>query len=336
MYTEESFCNVILKTTYTKALDAIQEKHYKDFTIPKKNGYRTIYYLDSTSSLALLQKNLTKNLLAKQPLPICIKGFQKGENYNTFLQPHIGAKFFLRIDIKNFFPSLTKQVVKDSLLELVGKSIISGVSKIVDLLYEIVTLHEKIPQGAYSSPALSNLIMSTLDQRITKYCQVFNIRYTRYADDLLFSSYSFDFYNMKWFTKKIKYILSTKKLKLNYSKLKYAKTTLVLNGYVISNQGIHLSRNRLYDIRHITTFVNNNYTPEKVALFIKEINKINLKHRNLELYPFKSLFQISQYLCGYRAFLISMLDDDFADTKHQKNMRKLIHKIEKQILRINT
>ena len=69
--------------------------------------------MEKNSELALLQKNLQKNFLAKQPLPVCVKGFRKNESYNSFLYPHIGAKYYLRIDIKNFFPSIKSHIINN-------------------------------------------------------------------------------------------------------------------------------------------------------------------------------------------------------------------------------
>ena len=60
-------------------------------------------------------------------------------------------------------------------------------------------------------------------------------------------------------------------------------------------------------------------------------NQLQLKHRDLTKQPFVSGFQFSQYLCGYRSFLISMIDVNASDTYFQKSIKKLIVKIEKTI-----
>ena len=153
--------------------------------------------------------------------------------------------------------------------------------------------------------------MARLDQRILKYCQILNIRYTRYADDLLFSSQSFNFQEKKWFLKKIKYILGTHQFRINYSKNKYGDKQIILNGYVLSNTGLRVSRNRLSDVRHVCSFVNNNYSLLENGdseVFLTKANQLKLQHRDLQKYPYKSVFQLAQYLCGYRAFLISLID----------------------------
>lgn len=207
----------------------------------------------------------------------------------------------------------------------------------MDLICEIVTLDDSLPQGASTSPSISNLVMARLDQRILKYCQAFNVNYTRYADDLLFSSIDFSFREKAWFTKKIKYILATYSFKLNYSKMKYGNGDLSLNGYIVSSDGIRLSRSRLSDIRRILSFCNingNMIAEKKFNVFLLLINKIPLNHRNLLNYPFTTFFSFLQYLRGYRAFLISWLDnDEFSMTAFQKELQKVICRIEKTLER---
>ena len=129
-------------------------------------------------------------------------------------------------------------------------------------------------------------------------------------------------------------ILSSQNLKLNYSKIKYGENELVLNGYIISNKGICLSRSRLSDIRHVVSFAkkNRNLIEEFGSeRFLQEINKLPLRHRDLTEYPFNTVFQFIQYMCGYRAFLISLVDRSYEETSFQKQLQHLIRKLETQI-----
>ncbi|PAE09674.1 reverse transcriptase, partial [Niallia circulans] len=87
-----------------------------------------------------------------------------------------------------------------------------GYTKAVStILANICTLNDSLPQGASTSPALSNLIFIDIDKKISKYCMKNKIRYTRYADDLTFSG---DF--------------ETGKL------IKYIRNTLSANGFTIN------------------------------------------------------------------------------------------------------
>lgn len=336
MYTIESFCNSVWGFSYSNVLRQVTKVDYREFEIPKKNGRRKIQYLKKGSSLEFLQKKLLSNFLEKQPLPVCVKGFNKGGSYKEYLSCHIGAKYFLRIDIENFFPSITDRQIKKGFDSCITCNSEVDKEKLFNLLCDIVTLNGSLPQGACTSPAISNLVMTTIDQRILKYCQTLGICYTRYADDLLFSSQIFDFKKKKWFLKKIKHILGSQNLRVNYSKIKYGIDSLILNGYVISNYEIRLSRSRLSDIRHVCVFIKNKYSSSKAeSIFLREINQMTLKHRDLIKYPFNWMFQVIQYLCGYRAFLISFIDDFNSTTSFQKSLRRLISQIERQIIRLS-
>lgn len=335
MLTIDSFCNSVWDTSYSKVSNDISKDEYKEFEIPKRNGVRTISYLEKDSKLGDLQKKLFVNFLEKQVTPTCVKGFKKGESYKTYLTPHVGAKFYLRVDIESFFPSISDTHVKNEISNLVVCNSDEDKEKILSLISDMVTLNGSLPQGACTSPVVSNLVMARIDQRILKYCQVFDVRYTRYADDLLFSSNDFDFSEKRWFLKKIKHILHSQEFNLNYSKIKSGREELVLNGYVISNTGIRLSRNRLSDIRHIISFADQNHVVLETSgedAFLLKANVLPLKYRDLTLYPFGSVFQFIQYMCGYRAFLISLIDNNFASTPFQKELQHLIRKIERQVL----
>lgn len=335
MYNIESFCNSVWNTSYYKVSQKITKNDYKEFRIPKKDGMRTINYLEKSSPLCEIQQQLLLNYLCKQKLPVCVKGFRSGESYRTFLSEHIGAEFFLRIDIASFFPSINESLIINEFSNLLVCESDDEKAKILDLLCEIVTLDGKLPQGACTSPAVSNIVMARVDQRITKYCQVFNIRYTRYADDLLFSSRDFNFAEKKWFIKKIKYILASQQLRLNYSKIKLGIKELVLNGYIVSSNEIRLSRNRLSDIRHSVAFAKKSslLSAGGTTAFLAAANGLPLKHRDLSRFPFATVFQFVQYLCGYRSFLISMVDNS-SSSAFQKDLKKLIRRTEQAIDKI--
>ena len=332
MFTIDSFCNHVWNMSYSKVLRSIDKECYKTFDIPKKNGIRKIRCLESGCEMDSLQLMLN-TYLQNIPLPICVKGFKKGSSYNAYLSEHIGSQFFLRTDIKDFFPSICEASIKQELplfIPIIDKK---EKEKVVDLIYDIVTINGELPQGARTSPVISNIVMIRMDQRITKYCQLFGIRYTRYADDMLFSSSTFNFKEKTWFIKKVKYILLSLNFQLNYSKLKFGHHEMILNGYVISKDGIRLSRSRLTDIRHVIATVNRSLyiiESEGEDKFLKEINRNVLKHRDLALYPFKSIFQLSQYLVGYRSYLISMYDPH-SSSSFQRELQRIIRRIEKQI-----
>ena len=93
----------------------------------------------------------------------------------------------------------------------------------------ITTLNNHAIQGAITSPAISNIIFRSLDIRIEKYCEKIGVHYTRYADDMLFSSESSYIHSYK-FTNAIQAIISDKGFYLNRKKTLKCENEISLNG----------------------------------------------------------------------------------------------------------
>jgi RNA-directed DNA polymerase len=165
---------------------------YKHFAIPKKKGgMRDIY--EPAPELKNMQRYLNyflQNYFALIKLP-GIHGFTvKQDKYNhrcnilLNAQPHVKKKFVLNIDLKEFFPSITAARVK----KLFMSEYFQYSEEIATALALLSTYEGKLNTGSPSSPIISNFICIQLDQQLIEFCATHNITYTRYADDLSFSS----------------------------------------------------------------------------------------------------------------------------------------------------
>ncbi len=154
--------------------------HYRDFKIPKRSGgVRQI----SAPYPALLdsQNWIYQNILKKIEIHPAAQGFTFKKSIITNAACHLNQKHFLKIDLKDFFPS-----IKINKVIMVFKSL--GYSnKVSFYLASICCLGDALPQGAPTSPILSNIISKTLDNRLTNFAKKLDLKYTRYADDLAFS-----------------------------------------------------------------------------------------------------------------------------------------------------
>lgn len=245
------FLTYVLQTDaeYLAAVLALMDRSYHTFQIPKSGGMRTIQAIKRDAPLYTLQKNLCRNFLDKIPLPIPATGFVKEESYLTFLKPHTGRAYYLRLDIQGFFDSIKVDMLKSCFSEFFPES---APENLADFL-SLCTYEGRLPQGAVTSPAISNVVFRQADQRILKYCQSFDtlyrngqrltedIRYTRYADDMLFSSNHLDFSNAPYFTGMISGILRSRGFQLNKRKIRFGRNEISLSGFVVS-ENIHLSR----------------------------------------------------------------------------------------------
>ncbi len=178
--------------------DATKISHYHSFEIPKKTG-GTRKISAPKKKIKKAQKWIFDNILEKMDFTENAHGFIKGKSVLTNAKNHINKEFVINIDLKDFFPSITFGRIL-GLFKGLGYS--SYVSTLLALLctesdrrvltvdentYHVAISERKLPQGACTSPPLSNMICKRLDKRLAILCKNNNIDYTRYADDMTFS-----------------------------------------------------------------------------------------------------------------------------------------------------
>jgi hypothetical protein len=313
-----------MKEDEIEAILNVKTKYYNNVKISKKNGLRKLSCIEGSSPLYDLQQNL-KVFFDKIPIANNVFGFVKGYGYKDFLKPHINRKYYLRVDIKNFFDSIDKELLK-SVLEYYVK-----IDEILDLIIDVVTLDEVLPQGGVTSPVLSNIVFRQLDIRIQKYCKKLNFEYSRYADDLLFSSNNYKLLD-KSFIRVLENILISQEFELNYSKIIKEKDEISLNGLVVG-KNIRLSRKRRKDINKILFLYNKGGEPKNISEYLNRLNNTNFNYLRKEKDEnFETAESLIQCLCGYRSFLIDWSLDENKDYygKHQdliENIEELIDKI---------
>lgn len=331
---------MVFGITATSLESIIEDKEsaYNDLDLVIKGKNRTIHAMERNSSLYKCQKLLCDKVLENYKLPVCVKGFVKGKSYKDFLENHIGQEYYLRIDIKDFFGSISKSDIEPFLVNyfLSFHNDKEATSLVVADIIEMCTLADVLPQGAVTSPIISNIVFSRLDQRITKYCQKIGVRYTRYADDLLFSSDSFDFSDKDWFFKRIQSILLSQSFEINHRKTRYANEEISLNGFVI-NEEMRLSRKRLSEIVAILRFCEDTVNVELIKdkkwnALLRSLNRYTLPYRKN---AFSSPYQLLQFLLGYRAFLLSWIEPKSV-SQNQKRIHKLIKRLEKSVKLISS
>lgn len=157
--------------------------YYREFKIPKKkDGFRIISA--PKRGLGLAQTKLAKILTEKyKPKPF-VKGYVKGESFLTNAQYHERQRWVLNIDVKDFYPSITFPRVRGLFMsEFFGFN-----DRVATILARITTTRNGLPQGARTSPVIANLIANNLDRKMIALATREKVRYTRYADDITFSS----------------------------------------------------------------------------------------------------------------------------------------------------
>lgn len=157
------------------------EKHYHNVLIPKSDGSKRKL---SVPDLILknVQRSIADNILSQYPNSKYAKAYKTGSNVVQNAQPHVGKKKILKLDIEGFFDHILYSQVKD---------IVFYKEKFAEPIRVLLTMlcyyKESLPQGAPTSPAITNIIMYDFDETVGAFCFKKNIAYTRYCDDMTFS-----------------------------------------------------------------------------------------------------------------------------------------------------
>lgn len=176
-----------------------KENLYYTFQIPKSSGgMRTIEAPEE--SLKSIQRHII-HILKNQYYLLEHNNAQGYVNHKctvTNARFHKESNHFARVDIKDFFPSINSKLIRETLPKLGmftlinnKKEIGENTQKLLDIIIQVSTLRDSLPQGAVTSPYLSNLVMIPFDHCMIEYLRENHpeIIYTRYADDIFFSSY---------------------------------------------------------------------------------------------------------------------------------------------------
>lgn len=173
---------------------------YTTFTIPKRDGTARSICAPKVQ-LKWVQRRIHEKILANIPAHDAAHGFIDGRSIVTNAAPHIGSAVVVKFDLKDFFPTIHYYRVLGFFASLgysVGNARFGTEDKSTQIAPVLARLccytpdpkawgKAHMPQGAPTSPALSNLVCRRLDSRLTGLAKKLNGVYTRYADDLTFS-----------------------------------------------------------------------------------------------------------------------------------------------------
>lgn len=132
--------------------------------------------------MRVVQYRILKDLLANVTIPDYIYGFERGKSIPKMAEVHSGKRVVISLDIKDFFPSIRHKRLVECFTGLGAQP------QAADLLAEICTYKAFVPQGALTSPRISNIVTSmTFGPVLKKYCDDNELTLTIYADDVTIS-----------------------------------------------------------------------------------------------------------------------------------------------------
>jgi len=196
-----------LRRWNSRAGRAEQLDHYHYRLVRKAGGHPRLIEAPK-DRLKILQRQILNGILLGIPVHDAVHGFRRGRSIRTFAVPHAGSGVILRMDLRDFFPSISRarvqavfrvagypEPVADRLGAIVTNAAPRGLWSRTGVVHGPEELREArdlygrphLPQGAPSSPALANLCAYRFDCRLSGLARAAGARYTRYADDLAFS-----------------------------------------------------------------------------------------------------------------------------------------------------
>ena len=223
--------------------------HYQEFWMRKRSGvYRMISAPDK--DLQAIQSTIYSRILSSVTIvhPAAV-GFRCGRSVVDNAAPHLGKRYVLKMDIHDFFGSIRSPRVRQT-FKKIGYP--ENVSKVLGAL---CCLHRHLPQGAPTSPALSNIVGYEMDRKLSALAAEYGLTYTRYADDLTFSG---DVFPKEQIIPQVKRIIRDEKFEPNHKKTHFMNQSsrkIITGVSVASGVKLTIPKSKKREIRKNVYFI---------------------------------------------------------------------------------
>lgn len=254
----------LLKVTYDRLIYHIygvpDSQKYVEFTVPKKSGSLRNISAPSSEGLKRIQRKLSQVLYSVYDPKASVHGFVPNRSILTNAQLHVRKRFILNIDLENFFDSIHFGRVRGVFMA----PPYNRSEKVATVLAQICCFSNKLPQGAPTSPVVSNIICARLDSQLRLLAKESKSTFTRYADDITFST------SLSTFPETLAYIQTSSKKSDERVALSKGLISIVQdNGFKINWNKVRLQhRSNHQEVTGITV----NQFPNLKREFIREIS----------------------------------------------------------------
>jgi len=164
-----------------RAIAAHVEQHYRHDVLWQGDKPRQLKI--PRSELKDVQRRILTKVLAPIPLADCAHGGVRGHSPRTNASQHLGQSFVAVCDVRSFFPNVRHSVVYRMFRHTLGFG-----TDVASMLTKLVTFEAQLPQGAPTSTAVANLLLTApVDEPLARESRSCDVRYTRFVDDIAFS-----------------------------------------------------------------------------------------------------------------------------------------------------
>jgi RNA-directed DNA polymerase len=309
-------------------------ERYQTFTIKKKSGGDRIINAPN-GSLKFILRCLNIVLQSIFNPHKSATGFVANKSIVDNARVHTGNNFVYNIDLENFFTSIGQSRVEECLKNPPfnlndGKAVIAEMiaglcceevkSNVQDeLANSVPNLKSVLPQGAPTSPTLSNIVAYNLDVQLSNLAKRFKLRYTRYADDITFSSMDNVYQNDSKFIKELNRIIEVEQFTINQSKVRLQEKSVhrqEVTGLIV-NEKVNVKRRYVKQIRS-WLYLWDTYGYEKASIYFQRSYLEDKGHIKVGLLYFHNV------VLGKLNYLKMVVG---SDDKRYKRLRELYDKL---------
>ena len=230
---------------------------FKQFSIKKKSGGTRQITAPRNQSFRLMLQYVNEIFKSLYVPSAYAMGFTEGRSVVTNANIHRGQNYVFNIDLKDFFPSIEQARVWKRLqleplcLQQPAANLLAGLCA-MKVSSEDGAVKFVLPQGAPTSPILTNMICDKLDRRLAGLAKRFGLHYSRYADDITFSSMHNVYQEHGAFRKELERIITDQGFKMNTDKTRLQKhgSRQEVTGIIVSDK-LNVTQKYVRDIRNI-------------------------------------------------------------------------------------
>lgn len=251
------------------SLSKDQENNYHTFTIKKSSGAdREIQA--PIQKLNVIQRIILDTFLHNVPLNQHAEGFRKKRSILTNAVRHVNSRILVKLDIQNFFPTISYKRVKGMYLQL------GYPRQVATLLSGLATHQGMLPTGAPTSPAIANIISRKLDKRLVNLGRTTGFSYSRYADDMTISGNDEKIVKMIPFFRQIiqeeGFTLNERKIRIMRSGRRQSVTGIIVN------QKPNIDRREIKKLRAVLYNCKRGNLREQATLWAKQEKGMHSPH----------------------------------------------------------
>lgn len=230
---------------------------YKQFYIKKKSGGKRTISAPRHRSFMLMLRYVNEIFASLYTPSDYAMGFAEGRSVVTNADVHRGQNYVFNTDLKDFFPSIEQARVwrriqlKPLCLQRTAANLLAGLCS-MKVKEEGGGARFVLPQGAPTSPILTNMICDKLDRRLAGLARRFGLRYSRYADDITFSSMHNVYQPDSAFRKEMERIITDQGFRMNSEKTRLQKigARQEVTGIIVSSK-LNVTQKYVRDLRNV-------------------------------------------------------------------------------------